>query len=90
MLGTIPKGSTDILIYTIDWSNWLNTGDSINSSAWVVPAGMTLVTSANTTTQTTAKISGGTIGTAYTITNTITSAISVETKSETFVLKVTH
>ncbi len=90
MLGVIPKGTADSLIYTIDWSQWLNTGDSLATSLMVVPTGLTLVSQANTTTTSTAKISGGTIGTAYTVTCTITTTVSAETKADTFVLQVTH
>lgn len=90
MLGSIPKGAADILIYTIDWSSWLNAGDTINSSSWTVPAGMTDVTDSKTTTTTVVKISGGTVGSSYTITNTVTTSVSGETRTETFVLRVTH
>lgn len=88
MLGIITKKPADILIYTFDWSVWLNSGDSLNSSTWTVPAGLTNVASANTTTKATVKVSGGTTGTSYTLTNSITSTVSGETKTETFTLKL--
>lgn len=62
-------GST--LDYVIDWSEWLET-DTIASSTWDVPAGLTDISSANTTTETTQWLAGGTAGAVYPVTNQIT------------------
>jgi hypothetical protein len=61
-----------VLDYTIDWSDWLPSGDTILSSSWSVPAGLTEDSSSNTSTTATVWISGGTAGTNYRITNHIT------------------
>ena len=74
--------------YTLDWSAWLN-GDAIQSSAWVMPAGLTLNSSTNTTTSTTAWISGGAsvLGTLVKVTNRITTA-GGRTEDRSFELKI--
>lgn len=87
MVGTTSKDTADILWYSIDWSIWLG-ADTIASSVWTVPAGITKVTSTNTSTKTLIKISGGTTATSYTVTNTITTTTDQETKVETFTLKI--
>lgn len=88
MLGTLTKGPSDILVYTIDWSDWLNSGDSIATSTWSLTSGVTKVTDTSTASTTVIKVSGGTNGTSYTLTNTVTTTVSGETRIETFVLKV--
>lgn len=59
------------LDYTVNWAAWLGT-DTIASSAWVVPTGLTQVSVSSTTTTATIVISGGTAGQTYMITNRIT------------------
>lgn len=87
-LGTITKRSADILFYTFDFSEWLASGDSVASATWTVPAGVTQVTSSTTSTTALVKISGGTVGTNYTITCSMVTTVSTETKTETFVLRI--
>lgn len=67
------KGNTEVLDYTIDWSTLLG-ADTIATSAWVVPTGITKDSDSSTTTATTVWLSGGTAGTEYTAENTITTA----------------
>lgn len=67
------KDPDAILDYTVDWSRWLGT-DTIATSQWTVPAGMTQVSATNTPTSATVWLSGGTAGQAYTVTNRITTA----------------
>lgn len=69
-LTTKDPGST--LDYQIDWSAWLETGDTIESSTWVVPAGLTEVSDSATDDATTVWLSGGTAGASYTVVNQIT------------------
>lgn len=68
---TLTKDPNAVLDYSVDWSRWLN-GDTIATGVWMVPAGLTKVTDANTTTKTTAWLSGGTADQSYTVTNRIT------------------
>jgi len=73
-LGTyIDKDPFAILDYTLDWTNWLPTGDTISSHTVTVQtiAGdatpLAKNSSVNTTTLCTAIISGGTAGRIYNV-----------------------
>lgn len=70
---TYMKTPTDVLDYTVDWSTWLGT-DTISSSSWSVPTGITVTTSSNTSTTTTAFLSAGLDGNSYLVSNTIHTA----------------
>lgn len=59
------------LNYTIDWTLFLPTGQTITASAWTVPAGLTEVVTSNTTTIATIVLSGGTLGATYDVVNHI-------------------
>ena len=61
--------------FTIDWSELLGV-DTIASSAWSVPAGITQTTPSPSFTNTTTTIwlSGGTAGVEYDLLNTVTTA----------------
>lgn len=65
------KDPDSILDYKIDWSAWL-AADTILSSTWIVPTGLTKTSQSNTTTTTTVWLSGGTLGQNYQVTNRIT------------------
>ena len=67
------KDPDAILDYGFDWSLWLDT-DTISTSTWIIPAGLTRDSQTNTTTTTTVWISSGVDGTEYPITNLITTA----------------
>lgn len=70
-----PKDPSDVLDYTIDWNDSvkpvLESGESISTSTWTVPSGITKDSDSKTSTKTTIVLSGGTAGTTYEITNTI-------------------
>lgn len=77
-----PKDPDSIIDYGVDWSAWLASGETISTSAWVVPTGLTNVSESNTTTATAIFVSGGDIGETYTLTNRIvTSAGRTEDRS---------
>lgn len=63
-----PNATKD---YGIDWATWL-AGDTIQTSTWLVPAGLTNSNPSNTSTTTTVWLSGGTLGETYTVTNRVT------------------
>lgn len=64
------KEPTEVLDYSIDWSDWL--GDlTIATSTWSVPSGITNDADGDTDTTTSIRLSGGTWGETYDITNTI-------------------
>lgn len=74
MLTWPAKSPNEVLDYSIDWSARLN-GDTIASSAWAVPAGMTDTSPSNTATTTTIWLGGGTLDTKPAIvSNTVTTA----------------
>lgn len=65
------------LDFGINWSDWLADGETISSSAWAVPSGITQSSSpapTNTTNTTTIWLEGGSAGTTYTVTNRITTS----------------
>lgn len=65
----------EVLDYLVDWSDQLDTGDTISTSGWTVtPSGPTLSIQSNTTTTATTFLAGGTSGVDYTLENTITTA----------------
>lgn len=74
------KSASEDLPYAIDWSVLLaneadGAGDTIASSAWdISPTGLTNEgeTVDNADTRSIIRVSGGTAGTTYTLTNTIT------------------
>jgi hypothetical protein len=70
---TFLKDPSATLDYTLDWGAWL-AGDTIATSIWSVPTGLTLERSEFTPSQAIAWISGGVVGTSYAVTNTITTA----------------
>ena len=69
---TFTKDPNAVLDYAVDWSKWL-AGDQISDSSWSVsdPA-LEISDQANTATQATVWLSGGAVGTSYTVTNKIT------------------
>lgn len=80
---TVYKHPSATLDYQLNWSNWL-AGDTISSSTWVVPTGLTKVLDTNETTTCTIWLSGGTDKANYKVVNTITTATGkVESKAIT-------
>ena len=79
----IDKDPSAILSYTLDWSEWLPTSTTISTSTWTIStisgdaSPVTSVTTTNSGTTTIIKLSGGTAGKVYTITNTITTSGSL-------------
>ncbi len=67
------KDPDAILDYQINWATWLVT-DTISTSTWTVPTGITKVTDTNTTTTTTIWLSGGTADADYRLINRIATA----------------
>jgi hypothetical protein len=78
VLDTVFKDPDAVLDYGFNWAptskSWLLPGDTIVSSTWIVPAGLTSPANSFTTTTTTVRIVGGTVGVIYVITNRITTA----------------
>jgi hypothetical protein len=70
---TFVKDPNAKLDYMIDWAAWLG-ADTIATSTWVTPAGLTATSPSNTTTTATVWLESGTVGSQYLVTNRITTA----------------
>lgn len=73
------KDPDAVLDYRFDWAGadpgpWLETGETITASSWIVDAGLTQVSDSHTDTTATVWLSGGTAGVTYRITNRITTS----------------
>ena len=68
------KDPDAIIDYTVRWSSWLPSGDTISSSNWTVPAGIVKVSEANTTIDAVIFLASGTVGIIYEVTNRIITA----------------
>jgi hypothetical protein len=71
----ISKDPNAVLDYALDWADPLNSwlGDqTIASVTWTVAPGLTLVSQSNTPTVAQVRLSGGTVGTTYSVACRIT------------------
>lgn len=82
------KGDDEVLVFGVDWSGWLPTGDTIATSTWQVPTGLVNEADQASTTLATVKISGGTVGETYDVVNIITTTTSAETAERTIKIKI--
>jgi hypothetical protein len=74
--------------YTIDWgTKWLIGSDTIASSTWTVPSGITKVSDTHDTKTCTIKLSGGTAGQEYVIANKIVTVGGI-TDERSFTIRV--
>lgn len=70
------------LPFGVDWSGWLAEGDTIVTSTWIVPVGLTMGVDGVDGGQATVWLSGGTAGENYTVTNrVVTSGGMVDDRS---------
>lgn len=69
---TWPKDPDATLDWKVDWSAWLDTGETITTSTWIVADGITRSTDSHDDTSATIWLTGGATGGVYTITNRIT------------------
>jgi len=67
------KDPNAVLDYQVRWNTWLG-ADTISTSTWVVPSGITKESDTNTTTSATIWLSGGTVGDSYNLVNRIITA----------------
>ena len=83
------KSPCAILDYQINWSIWMPAGDTLSSVCWVVPGGLTQVSTASNTASHTATIflSGGTACEVYSVINKIATSGS-RTNTQTFYLRI--
>jgi hypothetical protein len=70
------------LDWNFDWQYWLDDGETITTSTFVVDPGLTVTTSSHTGTSSTVWVSGGRTGQIYKVTNHIvTSAGRIDERS---------
>ncbi len=91
-LGTIDKDPDAERSYGINWGVWIAgipiAGETIDTSVWTLPAGITKEAESKTSTTTTIKLSGGTAGTSYVLANKITTTPSAEIDERSITIKV--
>ena len=70
-IAIFEKDPLAVLDYTLDWKEWLG-DDTIATSSWTVPGGISNAGTTVSSTTTTIWLGGGTSGTSYSVYNTIT------------------
>lgn len=61
------KDPEAVLDYAFDWTDWLAASETISTRTVTVPVGLTLASDSELAGVVTAWISGGTVGTTYTV-----------------------
>jgi hypothetical protein len=61
------KDPDAVLDYTLNWTDWLVSGDTITAATSTPDSGITVDSTSFTTTATTTWLSGGTAGTTYSV-----------------------
>jgi len=74
-MNNMVKDKDAKLDFMFDWSEWLESGETISSYVLTVQTGITKVSDSKTTTAVTVWLSGGTIGTWYTVACKITTSL---------------
>jgi hypothetical protein len=87
MATILTKDPDAVLDYGLDWEPWLAGVDTIASSQWFAPVGLTIESDAHTDTTATVWLSEGVRGAQYLVTNRITTA-SGRTEDRSFVLQI--
>jgi hypothetical protein len=85
-LAGVFKSAADVIDFTIDWSEHLQTGVTITSATWSV-GGLTGSNEGTTASSATKRVGGGTAGADYPVTCTIVKS-NGETVARTFVVSV--
>ena len=65
------KRAAAVLDYNVDWTDWLESGDTIQTSVWTVEPGITQDSESETGQVATIWLSGGMAGRSYRVTNQI-------------------
>lgn len=86
-MGVYIKDPDAKLDYGFDWSDWLGTTETITTSTWTVPTGITKISDSKTDTLTTIWLSGGTHGANYSLVNHIKTNANRE-DDRTHIIKV--
>jgi hypothetical protein len=84
-----PKDPDDIDFFGIDWGPYLSdVQETLSTSTWIMPAGITKDSDVIDGTKTIVKLSGGLAGETYSLVNRITTA--TRTKDRTMIVRVAH
>ena len=75
MIATQVKDPDETLDTGIDWAARLGAGETITASTWTPATGITVDQSSFTDQITSARLSGGTAGTRYAVTNAVTTSL---------------
>ena len=86
MSSTYTKDPDAVLDYMVDWEQWLD-GDTISTSTWTVPSGITKDSDSKTDTTATVWLSGGTLNDDYEVVNRIVTA-GGRTEDRTLTIRV--
>ncbi len=68
------KGPAATLDFSLDWTDWLSSGQSIGSSNWTASSGLTVQSQSVSGATATVVVSGGTAGKLETLVNSVTSS----------------
>jgi hypothetical protein len=71
IIGSFFKKPTEVKTFSIDWADRLDTGDGVATSTVAVDTGITLDQDTESGDVVTVKLSGGTLGNDYLVTNTV-------------------
>ena len=83
-----PKDPDDIDYFGIDWGPYMaDIGESIATSTWIVPPGITEISDLVSGTICMVKLSGGTVGQSYDVVNRITTASRTKDRTITVVVE---
>lgn len=82
------KDPDEVANYGFIWSTELAEGDSVASSTWILPDGLSKASEGLSDDVTVVKLSGGTIGETYIVTNRIVTSITTETLDQSAKLKI--
>lgn len=83
------KDPDEELDYEINWIDLLTPGDTIQTSTWFVPVGITRGLEGQTSTSTSIWLTGGTAGNTYSLTNRVTTPLG-RTHEQSVKLKVNN
>lgn len=93
MMVKLLQDPDEQLVYEMDWTSWLPSGQTIASSTWPTVSGLTFDNSAilDDSLKTAIRISGGEIGKTYQIANRIvTDGSPTQTGDNSFLLSITE
>ena len=86
MPDTFTKDPDSVKDYQINWESWLNGQDTLSTSNWTVPSGITEDSSTVSTTAATIWLSGGVVGNNYELVNRVVT-VGGRTQDQTLIIK---